>query len=210
MAGDTSLGWVLSSVARTTVLSRLSHPATATQVSRSTGSPPGRISRAISEFSNRDILRCLNPIARRQRVYWLTREGARLRGALVKSLDIDPGRKPPIGKINWRLYGEMCHRHRSAVLRSMEAPAQIAALRRRAVDRDRNLRMSANNARDVMRELRARQLVRQVPGKRRRSRPLYELSESGKAVQQMLLAAEEPRYSLTQAGLRARQELLRN
>lgn len=85
----------------------------------------------------------------------------------------------------------MCFRHRAAILRTMTEPLQPATIRRRACKRDAGLRMSANNARDVMGELRALDIVRPVRV-RKKAHLHYELTPKGRAYRDLLLRAEVP------------------
>ncbi len=66
---------------------------------------------------------------------------------------------------------------------------QAAAIKRRAVFHDPQLRMSANNVRDVMRYLVDNGVVR-VVRVRRKAHPRYELTELGHAFQQLLVGTK--------------------
>lgn len=61
----------------------------------------------------------------------------------------------------------------------MTEPMQPATIRRMACRRFPELRMSANNVRDVIKLFQERGLVERVPGRRKRSHPRYVLSEVG-------------------------------
>ncbi len=69
---------------------------------------------------------------------------------------------------------------------------QAAAIKRVARLQNSDLRMSANNARDVLWYLLAKGIVRRIIIKRR-SHPRYELTELGKAFQELLLGVRTRR-----------------
>jgi predicted transcriptional regulator len=65
---------------------------------------------------------------------------------------------------------------------------QASAIKRRAVFQNPQLRMSANNVRDVMRYLLCKGLVRKVTLGRRRH-PRYTVTDLGKTFQELLARA---------------------
>jgi len=134
------------------------------------------------------LLHCLNAHARRSRVYWLTTAGETARIQLAKS-DNAEHTKEATPDISWELYGWVCYRHRSAILRALSEPLQPAVIKRRARSRDPTLRMSANNVRDVIRLFRARGIVQAVRV-RRSAHPRYELTAIGHLLRTVLLQAE--------------------
>ena len=79
-----------------------------------------------------------------------------------------------------------------AIIKAMKEPLQPATIKRRARSLDPNLRMSANNVRDVIRLLLDRGIVRRVEIKKKRH-PRYELTELGRVIQELLLRAEGPK-----------------
>ena len=137
-----------------------------------------------------DLVTCLNPLARRSRLYWLTELGQRIQGRF--DTDRSPlSTQPSDLTINWELYGRMCFTHRAAVVRTLNEPLQPATIKRRARARQPQLRISANNVRDIIRLLAAWGVVRPVQI-RRKAHPRYELTDTGRAIQQLLDRAEVP------------------
>ncbi len=68
---------------------------------------------------------------------------------------------------------------------------QAAAIKRKARLRDSNLRMSANNVRDVLKYLLGAQITRRVVV-RKKKHPRYELTDLGKEFQRLLLMVRTP------------------
>jgi DNA-binding HxlR family transcriptional regulator len=66
---------------------------------------------------------------------------------------------------------------------------QAAAVKRRAVFQNPQLRMSANNVRDVMRYLLSTGIARRVEV-RKKAHPRYELTDLGRTFQQLLVGTK--------------------
>ncbi len=178
--------YVTQSKRRTLVVKHLTQPMTATQLSRRAGLNHDACRRILGELAGHGILSCLNPDARRSRVYWFTQLGlASIKRLANHSLseDID------YSTIHWNLYGWVCYRHRAAVLKTMTEPMQPATIKRKARSRDPTLRMSANNTRDIMRLFRERGIVQPVY-LRKKAHARYELTETGKTLQRLLIQTD--------------------
>ena len=157
---------------------------TALQLSRLTGldlDPTMNVVRRLIEFQ---FLRCLNPQARRSRLYWLTASGETYRKRFCT------GRRDRQPSIDWGLYGWVCYSHRAAILKALAGPLQPCEIKRKARFDNPGLRMSANNVRDVIRLFVGKGIVRYVPGKRR-AHPRYELTALGDTLRWLLLRAEQ-------------------
>lgn len=144
-----------------------------------------RCSYVLWELQVYELLQCLNPEARRSRLYWLTSLGRecqeRLReqeGQSIQNYDLPP--------IDWKTYGWLCFTYRSAVVQVMEGPMQSAAIKRRIRFSCPRVRISANNVRDVMRDLLTKHVVKEVRIRRKAHRH-FELTEEGKAMKEILL-----------------------
>ena len=157
---------------------------TATQLSRLTGLDLNRTMFVVGGLIKLQFLKCLNPQARRSRLYWLTARGA------THSERFGSGRCDHQLSIDWDLYGWVCYSHRAAILKALNRPLQPCEIKRKARFDNPALRMSANNVRDVIRLFVARGIVRCVPGKRR-AHPRYELTALGDTLRLLLLRAEQ-------------------
>lgn len=157
-----------------TIINALTQPMTVTQLAKRAELGRDVCSRQLRKLAEHGRVCCLTPTAQRSRVY-ATREHASARQ-----------------EVCWDLYAWICFSHRSAVLRALDQPLQPAEIARRARRRDPQLRMSANNVRDVIAAFRTRGVVRPHIVKKK-AHPRYELTPTGRQLQQLLLAAETPR-----------------
>lgn len=177
--------WIEQSDKRKLILNSLNQPLTATHVARRTGIGRDTCLHHLWALTIRRILRCLNKDTRFNRLYGLTNLGKacqrRLRG--LQSSEPNSYHEPDI---LWDLYSSVCYRHRAAVIESLREPMQAATVKRKARLGDSTLRMSANNARDVMRYLLKKQIARRV-AVRKKKHPRYELTSLGREFQQLLL-----------------------
>ena len=182
--------YIQQSQRRKVVLTAMTQPMTANQLARRTNLSRADCSQVQAELVIHNLVSCLNPLARRSRLYWLTDLGQRVRRRLCS----DRSRASTlqiVSTIDWALYGQMCFTHRAAVVRALNEPLQPAAIKRRARVRQPQLRISANNVRDIIRLLAAWGVVRPVQV-RRKAHARYELTDTGKAIQQLLDRAEVP------------------
>ncbi len=166
----------------------LAQPLTATQAAKRSGLKRSRCSEALASLKRRGLADCHNAAARQGRVYSLTAKGTRVRKAL------DAGARLTttdhcFETVDWVVYGRLCHRHRTAVILAMTEPLQPSIIKRRARIRNCDLRMSANNVRDVMRLFLAWGVAKPLRI-RRKAHLRYELTEQGKLFQKLLQQAE--------------------
>lgn len=179
--------WLKRGERRQEILLLLTQPMTARQLSRLTERSLDCCSRVLKELATYCLVTCVNPRAGRGRLYWVTALGRvcekRLRkdkGLPVLSRDL-PG-------VDWELYGWVCYSHRAAVIRALEDPLQPADIKRKARVQNPELKMSANNVRDVIRLFLKRGVVEAVWG-RKGVHPMYQLTEVGEMMQTLLFSA---------------------
>ena len=180
--------WILASPRRKLILLNFSQPLTARQLSKRTELSLDACSYVLWEFTIKALTTCLNEAAQRSRVYWLTRLGLAARRRLFREHDkVMP--VPFVPDVDWDLYGFVCHRHRTAIIKALTFPMQPATVKRRARSLDPTLRMSGNNARDIMRLFKRLGLVVPLnePGRRF---PRYQLVEPAKAMRELLMLAD--------------------
>ncbi len=182
--------YIQQSQRRKLVLAAMTQPMTANQLARRTILSRAVCSQVQAELVIHDLLTCLNPLARRSRLYWLTDLGKRVQSRFCTDRS-QSSTHQFVSTIDWALYGRMCFTHRAAVVRALNEPLQPAAIKRRARARQPQLRISANNVPDIIRLLAAWDVVRPVHI-RRKAHPRYELTDTGKAIQQLLDRAEVP------------------
>ena len=163
---------------------KLKQPMTALQLSKHTGLSLDCCSYVLDEMSFHKLVKCMNKWSRRSRLYWLTNLGKECQRQLLK----DDG-KPKIAcdfpKVDWEVYGWVCYTHRAAVIRALTEALQPAAIKRRARLQNPDLRMSANNVRDVIKLLLQKDIVEPVEV-RKKVHLRYQLTELGRDLQNLL------------------------
>ncbi|MBA7538831.1 hypothetical protein ES705_31108 [subsurface metagenome] len=180
--------WTKKEDRRKKILIALKQPLTAKQVSKKTGIPLDTCSYTITKLASRALVTCLNPKARNSRLYWTTGVGRQCRRQLHQDLNL-PEKAYDVPSANWDLYGWVCYSHRAAIIRSMTSPMQPSEVKRVLRVHRSNIRISANNIRDVMKLLLEKGLVQKV-FIRKKAHPRYELTDSGNQFRQLLMQAE--------------------
>ncbi len=180
--------WLAQSGRRKEVLANLNQPLTAKQLSQRLGITTDSCSFLFWQLSVYELLYCLNPEARTNRLHWVTAVGNTCQRKLREALHL-PQLLHRFPNIKWKLYGQVCFSHRSAVIRALAKPMRPAAIKRNAKSQDPNLRMSANNVRDVIRILLDYGVVRPV-WTEKKAHPDYDLVGEGSQFRELLLRAE--------------------
>ena len=173
---------------RANILVAMSQPLTAVQLARRVSLKRQKCSFLLRRFASQSLVQCLTPNMARSRLFWLTALGKRHQDQLMKRARLDPV-KYDVPMVNWQLYAQVCFNQRAAVVRNLTRPMQPAQLRKVAVLRDPDLKLSSNNVRDVIVFLRNKGIVRvacESP-----SGQLYELGEDGKHMQRLLIQADQ-------------------
>lgn len=173
---------------RLQILLTIRQPTTIRQFSRQHGWSLDHTGHVIWCLFQSRVIECLNPRAQRHRLYWLTKLGSRCQRRLRRAAGLR-AKVDLIPTVNWDLYGRVCYRHRSTVVRELSEPLQPATIKRRARRRNESIRMSANNVRDVMRFLLSQGIVRKVSIPRQHH-PSYALTSVGQTFRSLLLNAE--------------------
>lgn len=175
----------LAGKSRLRVFQAITQPATATQLSQKIGVPFDQCNNALLVLQTHKLLRCLNPTAMRSHLFWLTRAGKNAQRDL--SQGSCPSHDYP--EIDWGLYASVCFSQRSEVIKTLTYPMQPSQIKRRATFQNPGLRMSSNNARDVIQYLKRHGIVRPVELKKK-AHLGYELTEIGLQMRRLLLQAE--------------------
>ncbi len=182
--------WLMEQGNRQEVLCILKQPLTARQISKKTGIPLDTCSYYIAKFVDWGLLICLNPNARNSRLYWLTKTGHPCRRKFCQKENYTYN-EPELPDINWNLYGWLCFNHRSAVIKILTYPMQPSEIKRIIRLQGSQVKISANNIRDIIKLFIARGLVRSVPI-RKKAHWRYELTPLGTKLRQLLVQAEAP------------------
>lgn len=181
------LDWCNQSERRKRILLRFDQPLTAKQLSHRQQLPLDTCSYLLLQLAIYRVVTCLNPSARRGRLYWLTNLGKSCQRKSRQQIGLAPLRYT-LPEIDWETYGWICFCHRSAVIKALDRPMQCASIKRQAASQNPGLRMSANNTRDILRLFIAKGIVRVVKI-RKKIHPRFELTESGQCFRQLLLQA---------------------
>ena len=180
--------WLLQGNHRQAVVAHLFQPSTARQLAHLLGVGTDACMKALWGLTIYELVRCLNPAAPASRLYWLTAMGVQCQRRLRQELGLPPFRHD-LPRIDWSLYGSVCFSHRAAIIKALTEPLQPATIKRRALQRDPQLRMSANNVRDVIRLFQKRDVVRPIHF-RGHKHIRYELTDLGRELRNLLLRAE--------------------
>ena len=180
--------WITEEENRKKILLAINQPITAKQLSQRTGIPVDTSSYLLAKLKIKGLLICLNPDAIKSRVYWLTEFGIRCRKQLHQDLDL-LYKEYDLPDINWLLYGWLNFNHRSAVIKTLITPMQPAEIKKVLRSRRPNIKISANNVRDIIKLFLARDIVSPVKI-RKKAHLRYELTDSGTKLRQLLLRVD--------------------
>ena len=180
--------WLIQSERRKKILVGFNQPLTATHIARRTGITLDSCLHLLWGLAVYGVIYCLNKGTRYNRLHWLTELGIACQRKLRETLALGP-LAHGFPNIPWDLFGSVCYRHRSAVIKAIHDPIQAAAIKRKALFQNPQLRMSANNVRDVMKYLLKAGVVRKV-NIRQRSHPRYELTDLGEIFKDLLLGVK--------------------
>lgn len=183
--------WILEREDRKTVLLSLRQPMTAKQAGRKTGLSPDTISHLLRRMVTKGLVVCMNPDARCSRLYGLSKLGRACRDRIRRDLELPRTDEPEcdFDSVDWRLYGWICFNHRAIVIRTLTGPMQPSEVKRIIRARKSQIKISANNIRDIVKLLLAKGIVKsiRVP---RRAHLRYELTDLGRQMQRLLIGAE--------------------
>ena len=180
--------YIIQSERRKRLMLTFTQPLTAKHLSRRTGIKIDACSSLLWELGVYQLVFCLNPAARRSRLFWLTGLGLSCQDKLSRELNTPQcARNFPV--VDWKTYGWVCFSQREAVLKALGNPLQPAAIKRAARFQDPTIRMSANNVRDIINLFLHRGIVEKVMAKGK-AHPRYELTELGRKCQFLIRRSE--------------------
>ena len=160
---------------------------TASQLSKRTGLGQDQCSVILGQLILCGMVKCLNPTAKRSRLYWLTPIGILCQKKLRQDKKL-PKLAKDLPDIDWQLYGWVCYNHRAAIIKALTEPMQPAAIKRKAKQQDPKMKMSANNVRDVIRLFLQKGIVKPLKIKKK-AHLHYKLTRTGRSFQQLLTKA---------------------
>ncbi len=178
------------------VLLNLSQPLTATQIAKRTQMARDHVSDVVRELGIYKLCYCCNPESVRGRVVTLTKLGRKCRERLLRRYKLT---ELPChtGEVDCNLLGWAVFRHRASVIKVLDRPMRAVTARKLAISKDSELRMSSNNARDVL-KLVVKNGIAEAVEERKQAHPIYQLTDAGRQVQTLLYQAESPGYTTEQ------------
>ncbi len=124
---------------------------------------------------------CLNPKSRNSRLYGLPKKGIVYRNQLSKKYGI-PVKKYKLPDIDWQLYGWVCFDHRIAVIKALNEPMRPSEIKKTLRLHKPNLKISANNIRDIIRLFASKNIVEPVKVKKQGEYSLIHLAPCGRGL----------------------------
>lgn len=184
--------WIKKQENRRKILLSLKQPLTAKQISIKTGIDIDTCSYVLGKFTVKRLNACLNPKANSSRLYWVTELGQKCRNRLCQELNLSKETQiDDLAGVNWQLYGWVCFNHRAAIIRILTEPMQPSEIKRRLRILNPDIKISANNIRDIMRLFLKKGIVRKIFVKKK-VHPRYELTKLGGKLQRLLSQAQAP------------------
>lgn len=167
------------------ILLGFNQPLTTKQIIVKTGIPEDTCENIVAKLAKRDLITCLNSSAGKGRLYWLTELGKKYQMVLCWQSNISY-KECILPDIDWQLYGWVCFNHRSAIIKILTAPMQPSKIKQILRIQKPNLKISANNIRDVIRLFLDKKIVRSVKIKNK-GHLRYELTDLGQTLRQLLV-----------------------
>ncbi len=181
--------WLTQGKRRKKIIAHLKQPMTAKQLALITGMREDCCSYVLQELSAYRLVYCLNPEARRSRLYWLTNKCKQYQKRILKTHRL-PIYAYDFPIVDWKLYGWICYSHRVAIIKAITEPLQPASIRRKIKKQVPSMKISANNVADILRLFLKERIIKPV-NIPRKSFYRYELTELGNKFQALLRQAEK-------------------
>ena len=180
--------WILEKEDRRKILISIAQPLTARQICKKTDISLDSCSHILRKFKGKGLTLCLNPKSRNSRLYGLTKKGIVYQKQLCKKSGI-PVKKYNFPDIDWELYGWVCFDHRLAVIKALNEPMRPSEIKKILKVQKSNLKISANNIRDIIRLFASKNIVEPVKVKKM-AYPRYQLTDIGIQLIKLLTNAQ--------------------
>ena len=169
--------WILEKEDRRKILISIAQPLTARQICNKTDISLDSCSHILRKMKKKNLTLCLNPKSRNSRLYGLTKKGIVYQKQLCKKTGI-PVKKYNFPDIDWELYGWACFEHRLAVIKALNEPMRPSEIKKILKVQKPDLKISANNIRDIIRLFTSKNIVEPVKVKKM-AYPRYQLTDIG-------------------------------
>ena len=107
--------WLINSHRRKLLIMNISQPMTVSQLANQAKLQREACTFLLWQLSVYCLVKCLNKEARACRLYWLTDSGKECQRRVLREESI-PAYVYNYPKVNWKLYGWVCYRHRSRMV----------------------------------------------------------------------------------------------
>jgi DNA-binding HxlR family transcriptional regulator len=181
--------WLIQGKRRKKIIAHLKQPMTAKQLAQTTGIREDCCSYVLQELSAYRLVYCLNPEARRSRLYWLTNKCKQYQEKILKTHGL-PIHAYDFPIVDWKLYGWICYSHRAAIIKAITESLQPASIRRKIKRLSPDIKISANNVADILRLFLKKGIIKPV-NIPRKAFCRYELTELGNKLQTLLCQVEK-------------------
>ncbi len=181
--------WLTQGKRRKRIVAHLKQPMTAKQLAQVTSMREDCCSYVLKELSAYQLVYCLNPGARRSRLYWLTNKCKQYQKKILKTHGL-PIYDYDFPIVDWKLYGWICYSHRAAIINVLTEPLQPASIRRKIKQLFPDMKISVNNVADILRLFLKKRIIKPV-SIRRKVFLRYELTELGNKLQALLCRVED-------------------
>ena len=183
------IDWLTQGKRRAIIITYLKQPMTAKQLAQVTGMRQDSCSYVLAELHTYRMVYCMNPQARRSRLYWLTDQGKHYRKHILKIQGLaSPAYDLPT--VDWKLYGWVCYTHRAAVIQALTKPLQPASIRRKVKQQNRDVKISTNNIADILHRFLEKKIIKPVKIRKKAYRR-YELTKPGNNLRMLLQQVEK-------------------
>lgn len=185
--------WISKSSVRPKVLLGLKQPMTARQLSKQTDHTLHNCKCALQEFRTKNLVKCINPVARRSRLYWLTDLGVLAQKRLCGQYGLGDW-EYDFPNVPWDVYGWTCFSHRTAILKALKQPMSARKIKRIAYMEDETIRLPYSSVTLILRQFREKGIACLAEAGKKRD-VKNELTDLGWKLRLLMTRAEDCSHS---------------
>lgn len=183
------LDWLRLSQRRVKVLQQFDQPLTSLQIKRRLNMSLDAVSFIVWELSVYRLVYCLNPRARKSRLYFTSQLGKHAR-TVTLGISERPPSQDELPNLDWKTYGWLCYTHRAAVLKALVGPLRPSEVKRRLRLQQPDVRINVNHITEILKKFVEKDVAHVVePGA---WRPRYDATSPGRKMRELLLMADRP------------------
>ena len=182
------IDWLTQGKRRAIIITYLKQPMTAKQLAQVTGMRQDSCSYVLGELRTQRMVYCMNPQARRSRLYWLRKKGRQYRKKILK-MQRQAISADDLPDVDWKLYGWVCFTHRAAVIQVLTEPLRPGTIRKKVKQQNPDMKISANNIADILHLFLEKRIIKPIK-MRKKVHLRYKLTERGNNLRILLHQAE--------------------